>query len=107
MRRKRIYLEPRAVERAHREAKALARGARISLIFRAVDQFIGMVFASMVFVIGAWTLSTTGPLTTDEKAFIGDVYLKVLTSIEGSARHLRIAYCDEPAIRCVAIDPPG
>ena len=59
--RKRIYLEPRAVERAHREATALARGARISHLLRVVDAFFGMVFACLLFVAGAWTL-TRSPL---------------------------------------------
>ena len=99
--RKRIYLEPRAVERAHREATALARGARISHFFRVIDAFFGMVFACLVFVVGTWTLSTTGPLTSYEKAFIGDVYMQVLGSIEVSARELQVAYCDEPGTRCV------
>jgi hypothetical protein len=99
--RKRIYLEPRAVERAHREATALARGARISHLFRVVDAFFGMVFACLLFVAGAWTLSTTGPLTSYEKAAIGDIYMKVLGSIETSAQTLQAAYCDEPGTRCV------
>lgn len=101
-RRKRIYLEPRAVERAHREAKSLALNARISHLFRFMDHLIGMVFASMVFVVGAWTLSVTGPLTSYEKAALGGMFVKALSVVEMSARDLRMAYCD--ARSCAALD---
>lgn len=93
--RRQVPLKPRAVERAHREAIAVASQFRVSVFFKIADRVVGLVFASLLFIVGAWTISTTGPLTQREKAMIGDAYVHLLRSVEMSARELRMAYCGD------------
>lgn len=79
-----------------------------------LDYGIGMVFAMAVFVIGALTLTMTGPLKPYEARALGGLYTEVLARIENSAHTLRADYCQradpvaaaEAACMPAAEEPP-